>query len=420
MRTFITLLLAFLAIAAPAQILTTEVWVGNLAVKDGQFVVSDLVNVSNGHPGYDNQPAFFPDNETLVYTTQATTLEDSGLGVHAVLWKNGTATPLVDAKGFSPTPTADGKQLMMLRQGRVWLHDLSGKELKGLTETSEAGYYARFDDRNWVLFMNDKDRRIVIHDVKTKALDTMATNTSTAPYRIPGKKQAVTFVGEGKTLNRLDVKERKVTKLATIPFPTGGHHVWMLDNKGRATLLMASGPTVYEWNPAKPDDWNVVWKSFHPDLQGITRIALSPKGDRIAFVSTPSDATIIRDSRAASNRLIAAHNAEGVAAIYHRDAIAITSSGGRLTGREEIGKAYAEQFAQREGLVYVRTPDAIDVSKSGDIASERGTWTGKWKDVDIRGHYMAVWRRDVGENGVPSWTIRSEQYVALACDGGGC
>lgn len=119
MRTLAAVAVFSLAAAASAQILTTEVWVGDLDFRDGHFAVSNLVNVSNDHPGYDNQPAFFPDGATLVYTTQAGEMEDSGLTVHAVLWKNGTATPLPDARGFSPTPTADGKQLMILDRKSV-------------------------------------------------------------------------------------------------------------------------------------------------------------------------------------------------------------------------------------------------------------------------------------------------------------
>ena len=72
------------------------------------------------------------------------------------------------------------------------LRDGAGKET-ALTETKDAGYYTRFDDRTWVLFMNDKQRRIVIYDATTKALDTMAVGANTAPFRVLGKR-AVTFV----------------------------------------------------------------------------------------------------------------------------------------------------------------------------------------------------------------------------------
>ncbi|HVR39433.1 MAG TPA: nuclear transport factor 2 family protein, partial [Thermoanaerobaculia bacterium] len=293
--------------------------------------------------------------------------------------------------------------------GRVWLHDLQGKQLQPLTDTSEAGYYARFDERTWVLFMNDKQRRIVIYDAKTKALDTMAVNASTAPYRIPGATRAVTFVGEGKTLQRLDVKKPRVTTLTTIPFKTGGHHVWT----SRGTILMASGNTIYEWSPAQPNDWKPVWKSEHPDLQGITRIALSPNADRIALVSTPRDATIIRDSRAASNRFLAEHRPDATASLYQKEATVITSKNVRLDGRAAIEKLLTEQFAERPDLVYVRTPSSIDVSKTGDVAAERGTWTAHASTMDVRGEYLAVWQREITDSGTPSWTIRSELFVAL-------
>ncbi|HVR38871.1 MAG TPA: hypothetical protein VMU84_07220, partial [Thermoanaerobaculia bacterium] len=92
MRMRLAVFLALFATTASSQILTTEVWVGDLAFKS--FVVTNLVNVSNDHPGYDNQPAFFPDGKSLVYTSQVGELVDTGLGVNAVLVANGTSTPL--------------------------------------------------------------------------------------------------------------------------------------------------------------------------------------------------------------------------------------------------------------------------------------------------------------------------------------
>jgi hypothetical protein len=175
-----------------AQINDAEVWVGTLDMSGGRFAVSNLMNISN-HPGYDNQPAFFPDGKRLVFTSQIAVLDETGHAVQATIhdFATNTSTPVPGALGFSPTPAADGS-LMLLREGRVWRHDASGKAT-ALTETNDAGYFARFDERIWVLFMNDKQRRIVIYDATTKALDTMATGASTAPIRVPGK-QAVTFV----------------------------------------------------------------------------------------------------------------------------------------------------------------------------------------------------------------------------------
>jgi ketosteroid isomerase-like protein len=323
---------------------------------------------------------------------------------------------------------------MLLRDGSVWLHDLTGQET-ALTETKDAGYFARFDDRTWVLFMNDKQRRIVIYDATTKAIETMAVGASTAPIRVPGK-QVVTFVAvepfpapEGEAaksaprklfLRQLDLNDRHVTTLAPIPFPTSGSHVWT----SRATVLMTSGHTIYEWNPAHPDVWRPVAELDHPDLQGLTRIAISPRGDRIALVSTPRDETIIRDSRAASNTALRDHDAATFVQILKDDVIVTAASGKLIQGRAAMRQEIEARWKAMPDLVFVRTPATIEISHSDPAASERGTWTGhattSTGPADWRGEYQAVWRKSVSSAALPSWTIASELFVALDCTGSGC
>ena len=432
----IVFLLLLLASAATltAQINDSEVWVGSLDMSGDHFAVTNLVNISR-HPGYDNQPAFFPDGR-LVFTSQIAVLDETGHAVQARIhdFASGTSTAIPGALGFSPTPAADGA-LMLLREGKVWLHEMSGKE-HTLTETNDAGYFARFDDRVWVLYMNDKQRRIVIYDATTKALETMAVGSVTAPFRIPGKR-AVTFVAvepfpapEGDpaksapprklVLRRLDLDDRKVTTLSTIPFATSGSHVWT----SLGTLLMASGHTIYEWNPARPDDWRAAAQFDNPELQGLTRIALSPRGDRIALVSTPKDETVIGDSRAASNEALAAHNAAAFAQILKDDVNVTAASGKVIQGRKAMQEEIEARWKAQPDLVFVRTPTSIEISRSDPAASEHGRWTGHATTpagpADWRGDYLAVWRKTVTSAGLPSWTISSEVFVALDCTGSGC
>jgi ketosteroid isomerase-like protein len=430
MRRIVLLILLASAATLHAQINDSEVWVGSLDMSSGRFAVSNLVNISK-HPGYDNQPAFFPDGK-LVSTSQIAVLDETGHAVQAVIhdFATGTSTPVPGALGFSPTPAGDGS-LMLLREGHVVLHDASGKETQ-LTETKDAGYFAKFDDQTWVLYMNDKQRRIVIYEPKTKSLDTMALGSITAPFRIPGKR-AVSFVAiepfpapEGNApprklfLRQLTLDDRHVTTLAAIPFATSGSHVWT----SRGTLLIASGHTIYEWNPATPDDWRTAATFDDPELQGLTRIAISPRGDRIALVSTPRDETIIRDSRAASNQALQMHNAAAFAQVLKDDATVIAASGKVIQGRAVVQEEIESRWKAQPDLVFVRTPTTIEISRSDSAASERGTWTGHATTpagpADRRGDYLAVWRKTTTSAGLPSWTIASEVFVALDCTGAGC
>jgi len=430
MHRIVLVLLLASAATLHAQINDSEVWVGSLDMSQGRFGVSNLTNISK-HPGYDNQPAFFPDGK-LVFTSQIAPLDETGHAVQAVIhdFATGVSTPIPGALGFSPTPAAGGA-LMLLRDGHVVLHDASGNE-SALTETKDAGYFARFDEQTWVLYMNDKQRRIVIYDPKTKALDTMALGSITAPFRIPGKR-AVSFVAvepvpapEGAAperkvlLRQLTLDDRRVTTLATIPFPTTGSHVWT----SRGTLLMASGHTIYEWNPAKPDDWRIAAAFDDPELQGLTRIAISQRGHRIALVSTPRDETIIRNSRAASNAALASHNAAAFAQLLKDDATIVTASGKVVQGRAENQTEIESRWKTQPDLVFVRTPASIEISRSDLAASERGTWTGHVTRAagpsDTRGEYLAVWRKTTNSAGIPSWTIAAEVFVRIDCTGSGC
>jgi ketosteroid isomerase-like protein len=430
MRRIVLFVLLASAAALQAQINDSEVWVGSLDMSDGRFAVSKMTNVSK-HPGYDNQPAFFPDGK-LVFTSQIAVLDETGHAVQAVIhdFVTGASAPVQGALGFSPTPAADGA-LMLLRDGHVVLHEASGRESQ-LTETTDAGYFTRFDEQTWVLFMNDKQRRIVIYDPKTKALDTIALGAITAPFRIPGKR-AVSFVAvepfpapEGGApprnlfLRQLNLDDRHVITLAAIPFPTSGSHVWT----SRGTLLIASGHTIYEWSPAKPDEWRPAATFDDPELQGLTRIAISPRGDRIALVSTPRDEMIIRDSRSASNEALQTHNAAAFTQLLKDDATVIAASGKTIQGRAAMRQEIESRWKSQPDLVFVRTPAAIEISRSDPAASEHGIWTGHATTAsgaaDWRGNYLAVWRKTMSSAGLPSWTIASEVFIALDCTGSGC
>ncbi|HEX2062680.1 MAG TPA: hypothetical protein VHK90_18205 [Thermoanaerobaculia bacterium] len=371
MRSVFLLLALLGGPAVHAQVLTTEVWLGRLDMREGRFAVTDLQNISR-HPGYDNQPAFFPDGASLLFTTEAENVAESGLGVHAVRYfiDSGRSVALTSARGFSPTPTPDGKFIMTLREGSVWLHDIDGKPLENLLpHVKTAGYYTRMDQDRWVLFMNEPDRRIAIWDQQRFSLAKIVPNAITAPYRVPGE-MAVTFVvqeGDRKTIKHLALTEDRGSldrEIGVIPFKTGGHHVWT----SRGTILMASGNTIYEWDRNRPDDWKVVHRFREPDLQGITRIALGPREDLIALVSVPNDRTVLSESRAAIN--------EGFAGAY------------------------------------VRTPDSWDLAT--DRAIERGTWVRRWRaggtDRELHGDYTVTWRKTIGGSGTPLWNIETETY----------
>src|ERR1700741_410113 len=113
MRQMVFVFLFACATTLTAQINDSEVWVGTLDMSGDRFAVSNLANISR-HPGYDNQPAFFPDGR-LVFTSQIAVLDETGHAVQARIhdFARGTSTAVPGALGFSPTPAPDGALMLL-------------------------------------------------------------------------------------------------------------------------------------------------------------------------------------------------------------------------------------------------------------------------------------------------------------------
>lgn len=142
-------------------------------------------------------------------------------------------------------------------------------------------------------------------------------------------------------------------------------------------------------------------------------------GVGIALAADQEDEQAIRDARAASNAAIAAHDVGGIVGAMDADYQVTASLGAFGRGIDEETDIWTDMFASRPKLLYVRTPDGIEISADYPLAAESGRWSGSWETADgpVRtgGSYAAMWRKVGG-----AWKIRSELFVALYCEGAGC
>lgn len=128
---------------------------------------------------------------------------------------------------------------------------------------------------------------------------------------------------------------------------------------------------------------------------------------------SPQEAEI-RLVRTASNAAIAAHDTASMGATLTEDYHVITSRNAESVGRSAMLKRFASDAPD---VVYIRTPDVIQVFPEWNMASETGTWLGKWSDkgnpIELSGTYYAKWHQVNGK-----WLIRAEIFTPLACKGG--
>ena len=128
-------------------------------------------------------------------------------------------------------------------------------------------------------------------------------------------------------------------------------------------------------------------------------------------------AELIRAARGRSNRAIAVHDLDAIAAEWSADIHVLGSVGLLASGIAANRQSLARQFERRPDTVYVRAPTNVEVFAPWQVASELGTWVGTWTEPDgplqIGGSYQARWGLDSGR-----WLIRSELFVPTWCKGG--
>lgn len=136
------------------------------------------------------------------------------------------------------------------------------------------------------------------------------------------------------------------------------------------------------------------------------------------FAQEGSDEEQIRIERARYNDAIADHDVRGIVS-FHDEEYQVTTSLGQLEQGRDDAAAWEQLIATREDVVYVRSPESIEVSRDYPLAAEVGTWVGTWSTIDgqVRtgGRFSAMWRKVDGD-----WKVRSELFVALYCEGIRC
>jgi ketosteroid isomerase-like protein len=125
----------------------------------------------------------------------------------------------------------------------------------------------------------------------------------------------------------------------------------------------------------------------------------------------------IADSRAAFNLAIAKHDTSEMVKYWTDEIVVVTSRNTRFVGKDQYASGLGQEFAAKPDVVYIRTPETIEIFSSWEMAAETGRWLGAWKSndekIEVTGTYYAKWKK-VNEQ----WLITAEVYTPLRCSGG--
>ena len=276
--------LTLLCSAASAQAPpATDVWLAPMA--EGVPVPEAAVNLTD-RDGYDNQPSFTPDGQSLLYTSFRDRQTDIyRIEIATKTIRQVTHTPESE---YSPAVMPDGEGISVVRveadgTQRLWAFARDGSAPRlVLEDVAPVGYYAWGDDHTLVLFVLGDPPTLRIADTRTGLAETRVHGVGRSIQRIPGTHE-VSFIRKRSEdywgVRVLDVATRAVRPIGPT-LPGREDHAWTPDGR----LLMADGAVLYRWDTLTRS-WQPLADFSALGVTNITRLAVHPEGRYLAFVA---------------------------------------------------------------------------------------------------------------------------------------
>ncbi|MDQ7064318.1 MAG: hypothetical protein Q9P90_08720 [candidate division KSB1 bacterium] len=256
-------------------------WHGDsLAIRQCKKVVA--------HPGYDNQPLFLPDGRSFLFTSmrngQQTDVFRYDLNADSV-WQV-TAT---QESEYSPTAMPDGRHFSAVRverdsTQRLWQFRLDGGEPRVLLpDIMPVGYHAWLDSVRVALFVLGEPVTLQIANIRTQETQIFLGQIGRCLRKQPDT-TAITFVhklSDGEWW----IKSLRFPKLEFADIvrtlPDSEDFCWTPGG----ILLMGQGSVLYRFDPRRDKTWQSVADLASFGVHGITRLAISPDGHKLAIVA---------------------------------------------------------------------------------------------------------------------------------------
>lgn len=244
--------------------------------------------------GYDNQPSFTPDGRAILYTA----IEGDG---PSDIWRLDLAsrdrtnvTRTAVESEYSATPLLDGVHFSTVRveadsAQRLWRFSLRGDEAPALLleKIQPVGYHVWASDVTLGLYVlgaplgapGSAPATLQLADVRTGTGEVVARDIGRALQKVPGR-AAISYLQLGKDgawITARDLLTGRSGPIAKSP-DQSDYHVWTPEG----VLLAGSGSRLLAWVDGR---WDVVADFTADGVRRISRLALSPSGDRLAFVA---------------------------------------------------------------------------------------------------------------------------------------
>ncbi len=281
MRALLSFFVLFV-VAKVASQPSTEVYLLDIDLAEDTPAVTNPKNIST-NVGYDNQPSFSASGEYLYYTSLQA---DNQTDIIQYNLQSGEKVRISESDGseYSPTEMPDGKgvsTIILKRDGEqlLWRYDLASGKREVLVPELVIGYHCWYDATTIFSFVLGEQSTLQRSNLTTGENVILDQQIGRSLHRIP-KTSAISYISkkaEAWDIIKYDPATGQSEKIA--PTLEGSEDLcWTPDG----AIIMGKGSRLYVLKPGK--DWQLIVDFSKFGLAGITRLAMSPAGDKLAVV----------------------------------------------------------------------------------------------------------------------------------------
>lgn len=269
---------------------STEIYLFDLIEKDDQITISNPINISTNE-GYDNQPSFTEDGLSILFSSFRYDQAD----IAKYFIEGGYRVWLTDTEEseFSPLPVPGKKKYftcVRLNEDEtqyLYKYALKNKVPELLIPDLKVGYYIWFDSKTVISFVIGDIETLQVSSFKHKIRYPIQSNIGRSLHKIPSSSglgnNLVSFISmnhETPEIYSIDPLNSTTTYIADAL--TGSKDLtWT----SKGTILMGKNNMIYKYRPASDKKWIPIKIEAEFDIQGISRMIISPDGSKLAVVA---------------------------------------------------------------------------------------------------------------------------------------
>lgn len=282
-RNFLAAFLFLCPLLGKAQAPDTEVYLFDLIKNETGYGLENPINISN-KTGYDNQPNFISNTEIVFASTYENQTDIVKYNI-----EDKSLTRITDTPGseYSPTLTPDGKYIsaILLEQDGtqlLWQYPIEGGDPEILIPELKIGYHCWMGRKDLFAFVLGQPNTLQYCQTGKSKSAIVVTNPGRSLHRIPNSRKLSYIKKEDEDLWLINSYDKGSDKAEYIIETVIGAEdmTWMPDG----IILMGKDNVIYSYNPKVDDDWQKFASLESFSLTNVTRMDVSPNGEKLAIV----------------------------------------------------------------------------------------------------------------------------------------